>query len=162
MQFNASGAVATLNHLGLTESRRYNLLGQLTRMTKGSLIDVADRFSTTANDGKILSQKNWLNGEDVVYAYDELERLISASTTAGSQSWGLSWTYDGFGNRLAQGAVPVNRVLVNANTNRISSSGYNYDANGNMTLMPRGTGSMTMDYDLSNRLKQVTHPDGTE
>jgi len=162
VQFNAFGDVTSLNHLGLTESRQHNLLGQLTRMTKGSLIDVEYRFSTTANDGKILSQKNWLNGEDVVYAYDELERLISASTTAGSQSWGLSWTYDGFGNRLAQGAGSVNSVLDNANTNWISSSGYNYDANGEMTLMSKGTGSMTMDYDLSNRLKQVTHPHGTE
>jgi len=162
VQFNAFGAVTSLNYLGLTESRQYNLPGQMTQMTKGSLIDAEYRFSTTANDGRILSQKNWLNGEDVVYAYDELDRLISASTTAGSQSWGLSWTYDGFGNRLAQGAGPVNSVLVNANTNRISSSGYNYDANGNMTLMPKGTGSMTMDYDLSNRLKQVTHPGGTE
>jgi YD repeat-containing protein len=33
--------------------------------------------------------------------YDELERLISASTTAGG-NWGLTWSYDGFGNRLSQ------------------------------------------------------------
>jgi YD repeat-containing protein len=92
VQFNAFGAVTSLNHLGVTESRSYNVLGQMTRMTKGSLIDVEYRFSATANDGKILSQKNWLSGEDVTYQYDELERLISASTTAGT-SWGLSWSY---------------------------------------------------------------------
>jgi hypothetical protein len=92
VQFNAFGAVTSLNHLGVTESRTYNILGQMTRMTKGSLIDVEYRFSATANDGKILSQKNWLSGEDVTYQYDELERLISASTTAGT-SWGLSWAY---------------------------------------------------------------------
>ena len=66
VQFNAFGAVTSLNHLGLSESRTYNALGQMTRMTKGSLIDLEYRFSTTANDGKILSQKNWLTGEDVV------------------------------------------------------------------------------------------------
>jgi YD repeat-containing protein len=165
VQFNAFGAVTSLNHLGLTETRQYNVLGQMTRLTKGSLIDVEYRFSATANDGKIVSQKNWLTGEDVVYAYDELERLISASTTAGT-SWGLSWSYDGFGNRLSQtvtqGSGPANVVLVNANTNRISSSGYSYDSNGNMTLMPKGSGSMTMNYDLSNRLASVSHPDGSE
>jgi YD repeat-containing protein len=69
VQFNAFGAVTSLNHLGVTESRTYNVLGQMTRMTKGSLIDVEYRFSATANDGKILSQKNWLSGEDVTYQY---------------------------------------------------------------------------------------------
>jgi len=165
VQFNAFGAVTSLNHLGVTESRTYTVLGQMTRMTKGSLIDVEYRFSATVNDGKILSQKNWLSGEDVTYQYDELERLISASTTAGT-SWGLSWSYDGFGNRLSQtvsqGSGPTSVVLVNGNTNRISSSGYSYDSNGNMTQMPKSSGSMTLDYDLSNRLSGVSHPDGTE
>jgi len=165
VQFKAFGAVTSLNHLGVTESRTYNLLGQMTRMTKGSLIDVEYRFSATANDGKIVSQKNWLSGEDVTYQYDELERLISASTTAGT-SWGLSWAYDGFGNRLSQtvtqGSGPSSVTLVNGNTNRISSAGYSYDSNGNMTQMPKSSGSMTLDYDLSNRLSGVSHPDGTE
>ncbi len=165
VQFNAFGAVTSLNHLGVTETRQYNVLGQMTRMTKGSLIDMEYRFSATANDGKIISQKNWLNGEDVVYQYDELERLISASTTAGG-NWGLTWSYDGFGNRLSQnvsqGSGPANVVLVNGNTNRISSSGYGYDLNGNMTTMPRGTGSMTLNYDLSNRVSSISSVDGTE
>jgi len=165
VQFKAFGAVTSLNHLGVTESRTYNVLGQMTRMTKGSLIDVEYRFSATANDGKIVSQKNWLSGEDVTYQYDELERLISDATTAGG-NWGLSWSYDGFGNRLSQtvtqGAGPVSVVLVNGNTNRISSAGYGYDPNGNMTLMPKGSGSMTLDYDLSNRVSGVSHPDGRE
>ncbi len=165
VQFNAFGAVTSLNHLGVTETRQYNVLGQMTRMTKGSLIDMEYRFSATANDGKIISQKNWLNGEDVVYQYDELERLISASTTAGG-NWGLTWNYDGFGNRLSQnvsqGSGPANVVLVNGNTNRISSSGYGYDLNGNMTTMPKGTGSMTLNYDLSNRVSSISSVDGTE
>ena len=40
VQFNAFGAVTSLNHLGVTESRTYNALGQMTRMTKGSMIDL--------------------------------------------------------------------------------------------------------------------------
>ena len=165
VQFNAFGAMTSLTHLGVSESRQYNLLGQMTRMTKGSSIDVEYRFSSTANDGKIVSQKNWLTGEDVTYAYDELERLISAATTNNS-TWGLSFGYDGFGNRLAQsvtqGSGPVSSLLVDGNTNRISSSGYSYDSNGNMTLMPKGGGSMTLDYDASNRMTKATHPGGSE
>ncbi|WP_162180005.1 RHS repeat-associated core domain-containing protein [Bryobacter aggregatus] len=165
VSYNAFGAITALTQLGVSETRQYNVLGQMTRMTKGSSIDVEYRFSATANDGKIVSQKNWLTGEDVTYQYDELERLISAATT-NNTSWGLSFSYDGFGNRLAQsvtqGTGPVNTVLVNGNTNRISSSGYSYDANGNMTQMPNGGGSMTMNYDYSNRLATATYPSGSE
>ena len=99
----------------------------MTRKAKRSSIDVDYRFSSTANDGKIVSQKNWQTGEDVTYAYDELERLISAATT-NNASWGLNFAYDGFGNRLSQsvsqGSGPVSSLLADGNTNRISSSGF--------------------------------------
>lgn len=160
--YNAFGAVTGFNHLGQTETRQYNDLGQLTRITQGTAIDIEYRFSATANDGKITSQKNWRTGEDVTYQYDQLERLISASTTAGPQSWGLSWSYDGFGNRLAQtvtqGSGPAHSVLVNASTNRISSAGFSYDPNGNLTAMPQtGGGTLNLTYDLSNRVTNLAH-----
>ncbi|MFN9297539.1 MAG: hypothetical protein ACK6DZ_07485, partial [Acidobacteriota bacterium] len=74
-------------------------LGQLTRLTKPGSIDIEYRYSTTANDGKLIGQQNWMTGEEVTYQFDELERLIAAQTT--SSAWGLSWSYDGFGNRLS-------------------------------------------------------------
>ena len=155
VSFNAFGSLTGLTQLGTSEARTYNILGQMTRMTKGSSIDVEYRFSSTANDGKIVSQKNWQTGEDVTYAYDELERMISAATT-NNASWGLNFAYDGFGNRLSQsvsqGSGPVSSLLVDGNTNRISSSGFSYDSNGNMTQMPKGGGSMNLSYDLSNRM----------
>ena len=40
------------------------------------------------------------SGEQVVYEYDALNRLASA--TAMSGSWGQSYSYDGFGNLTAQ------------------------------------------------------------
>ena len=68
--------------------------------------------------------------------------------------WGMSWVYDGFGNRTAQqvvkGSVPVQSVSVDMATNRISN--WSYDANGNATSIP-GVGSIT--YDASNRVKTV-------
>ena len=75
--------------------------------------------------------------------------------TQGSASypqWGLSWTYDRYGNRTAQsvtnGSGPSNAVTVSATTNRITDPGYSYDANGNMTA--DGLNSLT--YDGESRL----------
>jgi YD repeat-containing protein len=45
-------------------------------------------------------------------------------------------------------------VTVNGATNRITTGGYSYDANGNLTAMPLLSG---MTYDVENRLTQVTH-----
>jgi YD repeat-containing protein len=154
-QYNHFSALTSVNVLGSTETRTYNVLGQLTRIT-GLGIDLEYSFSATQNDGKITSQKNWVSGEEVTYAYDSLERLISAVTTG--PQWGLSFSYDGFGNRLSQtvtkGTAPSNTVLVDQTTNRIATSGFVYDPNGNMTQMP--TNSATLTYDASNRMTQYS------
>jgi RHS repeat-associated protein len=121
-------------------------------------------YSTTQNNGQITQAVDAVSGETVDYAYDSLNRLISAATTG--PQWGLSFGYDGFGNRLNQtvtkGSAPSNSVSVNASTNRISSSGYVYDLNGNLTTMPYGAGSMTLTYDVENRVIQAVNSNGTE
>jgi RHS repeat-associated protein len=80
---------------------------------------------------------------------------LTADSTAGPQ-WGLSFTYDGFGNRTAQsvtkGSGPTVSLSINPASNRINSSGYTYDANGNLTAMPNST----FLYDIENRLVKVT------
>ncbi len=92
-------------------------------------------------------------GRSVKYAYDPLARLASAVTagSAGYPQWGLSWTYDRYGNRTAQsvtaGSGPSNAVNVSATTNRITDPGYSYDANGNMT----NDGLNALAYDGENR-----------
>ena len=105
-----------------------------------------------------------VSGGTIDYTYDSLNRLIT-SATQGPQ-WGLSFSYDGFGNRLSQtvtkGSGPSNTLSVNAATNRISSSGYYYDSNGNLTTMPYGTGAMTLSYDIENRQIQAANTNGTE
>jgi RHS repeat-associated protein len=160
--YNARNALTSLNIDGVTETRQYNLLGQLTRITQLGQIDIEYRFSATANDGKITSQRNWISGEEVSYLYDELERLSSATTTG--PEWGLSWGYDGFGNRLSQsvtkGSGPTSMTPTNAATNRLTGAGYSYDANGNMTGMPQLNSTMT--YDHSNRMVEVTNSNGGE
>jgi len=90
-----------------------------------------------------------------------LGRLIAAAT-AGPQ-WGLSWTYDGFGNRLAQnvtkGSGPVVSLTVDPFTNRISTFGFSYDAAGHLVQWPGGTVTIGAGYDVEGRMSRVVHND---
>ncbi len=93
-------------------------------------------------------------GRSISHTYDAVGRLATARTTGSSaySQWGLSWTYDSYGNRLSQnvtvGSATTNSVSVNASTNHISTAGYAYDAAGNMT----GDGTNTISYDDADRV----------
>lgn len=101
------------------------------------------------------------NGRSATYGYDALYRLTSAVTagSSGYSKWGLSWTYDRYGNRTAQtvtaGTGPSNNSLSfgnpgGAQTNR--PDGYSFDANGNM----KNDGTNTITYDAENRIVSST------
>ncbi len=130
----------------------------------------------SGNNGQITSITDSVDGGRTVnYTYDALYRLSTALTTGSTHypQWGLSWTYDRYGNRTAQtvtaGTGPSNSVSIDATTNRITGAPYAYDLNGNMTN--DGLNSLTFDaesrlvmssgstysYDGSNlRVKKVT------
>ncbi|MFN9892912.1 MAG: hypothetical protein ACK58M_06705, partial [Acidobacteriota bacterium] len=147
----------------ITETREYNERMQLTRQRAtyglpgqpGTVaMDLRYIFTTPSspiNDGRILQRENVVSGETVTYTYDALQRLEKAETT--SAAWGLSWDYDGFGNRWEQrvtkGAAPPNNVSFDLATNRVNAPGYAHDANGNLTAMP---GYSNLAYDIDNRL----------
>ena len=110
--------------------------------------------TSTTNNGQIVGiTDNVDNGRTVAYTYDYLSRLSTAVTVGSTNyaKWGLSFTYDRYGNRTAQsvtsGTAPSNSVAVSTTTNRITTSGYSYDASGNMT----GDGLNTLTYDGENR-----------
>ena len=88
-------------------------------------------YSSTQNNSKLISQTDNIDGEQVVYTYDALNRLATAQATSGT--WGQSYSYDGFGNLTAQnviaGSAPSFSATPNPATNQIWSS----DANGNTT-----------------------------
>ena len=139
--YNAAGQPTNVGSTTYT----YNVLGQLTQKTVGSLFSERYDYSHTANNGRITGKKNLLSGEEVLYAYDSLQRLASA-TTVGPE-YGQSFTYDGWGNligaTLTKGTGPSNlNITVNGLTNRVN--GQTYDANGN-------AGAATS-YDIDNRL----------
>jgi hypothetical protein len=41
-------------------------------------MDMEYRYTAGQNDGRIAQAKDWVSGEEVSYAYDSLQRLISA------------------------------------------------------------------------------------
>jgi RHS repeat-associated protein len=116
------------------------------------------------NNGQITSIADSVNsGRSIAYTYDALNRL-STEVTTGSTSypaWGLSFTYDRYGNRTAQtvtaGTAPSNSVAVSATTNQLTASGYAYDANGNMT----NDAVNSIAYDAENRLVSSTGSAGS-
>ena len=103
-----------------TESRQYNSRMQMTRLTVGNALDMEYRYSSSQNNGQITQQKDWVTGEEVTYAYDSLQRLISAVTTG--PEWGQSFSYDGFGNRtgasVTKGSAPSSSMVFDPATNR--------------------------------------------
>src|ERR1022692_4873494 len=95
------------------------------------------------NDGQVTSiTDNVDSGRTAGYSYDSLYRLTAASTSGSSNysAWGLSWTYDRYGNRTAQtvtaGSGPSGSPTISTSTNHITSLGgtsYYCDASGNLT-----------------------------
>jgi len=148
--YNAAGQMTQLVTPGGTENRTYNVLGQLTQQN-GLGKNVEYRFSPTANDGRITQRKDWVSGEEVSYLYDQLGRLTSAVTTG--PEWGLSFSYDGFGNKTQQtvtkGTGPTHSFPVDAATNRLG--GFGYDLNGNVVSGLSGLPG-TYSFDNENRL----------
>ncbi len=83
----------------------------------------------------------------MIYQYDSLNRLISAS----GSGWTQTQAYDGFGNltgRTGTGTAQGTTISTptNATTNQLS--GYSYDANGNLI-------STGYAYDAENRISSV-------
>jgi hypothetical protein len=112
-------------------------------------MDMQYTYSATQNNGEITQSQDFVTGEQVTFQYDCLQRLTSAATTG--PQWGLTFSYDGFGNRLSQqatkGTPPSVYATYDTSTNRIT--GYPHDANGNITSLPNGT---TLTYDVENRV----------
>jgi RHS repeat-associated protein len=115
-------------------------------------------YTAGQDDGRIASITNNFTGEQVVYTYDTLNRLIKA--LAGQ--WGQGFVYDGFGNLLQKnvlaGSAPSISLNVDATTNRLVNTGSSpfwYDNNGNMLSGPN-IGPLS--YDFLNRV--VAAPSG--
>ena len=155
-----------------SESKSYNELFQMIEQTTtgfGSLTaaKIGYAFSGNQNNGRIVSRKNFernsTTGETVTYTYDDLNRVTAASSNVG---WTQAFDFDGFGNLWSQtmpsGSATPMSVNFSMGKNRIDSSGWSFDLNGNTTAMPTAGGSSTMTFDVDNRMATWAGPGGTE
>ena len=133
---------------------------QLTNMTSSApsgiqSLNMTYNFSSTQNNGRIVSSSDAVTGENVSYTYDSLNRLIAAATTNKTgPTWGDSYSYDGFGNltskSVTQGTAPSVSPQVNSATNQARMIGdYGFDANGNWL---GAGGSQSNTWNVENQL----------
>ncbi len=138
--YGASGAVTQADFgNGTRMTRTFNSGLQLKTLqhgaiaTPGSLLNLEYNYQeTVSNNGRIMGITNYNDRtKDLGFTYDRLYRLATAET-AGTH-WGLSWTYDRYGNRLTQsltkGTGPTSSLTYSDTTNRVS--GWSYDNAGN-------------------------------
>jgi len=137
------------------DTRTYNSMGQVTNIHSGSM-NITYNYSSTQNNGKITSQVDNLTGEQVTYAYDSLQRLISAQ--AGS-TWGQGFAYDPFGNLTDKtalaGSVPTMHIVPDATTNHLGGEDANGNPPGAMDAENRLTITGTMRYAYDGQNKRV-------
>ncbi len=157
VSYDAANRLLGMTFNSLSESRSYNVLGQLTNINVqnlgypyGTAENLTYNYPTGGtNNGKVSSMYNAVSGETVTYAYDSLNRM---ATAAGS-GWGESYTLDPYGNlttkQVTAGSGPSLSVSVNSSNQITSVYGQSYDANGNTR-----DGNMTA-YDAENRLTGV-------
>ena len=158
VSYNAANQLLGMTFNGTTETRSYNVLGQLTGLRISSQLspncvkNLTYNYPTGTNNGKVSSMYNAVSGETVTYAYDSLNRM---ATAAGS-GWGETYTLDPYGNlttkQVTSGSGPSLSVNVNQSTNQIQGYGFGYDANGNSLLSSNGT---PLAYDAENRVSAV-------
>ena len=151
VSYNAASQLLSINYPGNNERRSYNVLNQLTNVTAGSE-NLTYNYPTGTNNGKVSSMYNAVSGETVTYAYDSLNRLL----TANGSGWGDQYGFDGFGNLLSKtvtaGSAPSMSISVNPANNQIQGIGLTYDANGNTTTAYNGGVANTLTYDAENRV----------
>jgi RHS repeat-associated protein len=134
--------------------------------TAGNAIDITYSFvdpSTLKNSGHVYSITNNLNSSRTQsFSYDQVNRILTAGTTAttGTYCWGYQYAYDGgngaWGNLTQQAGWSPNyngcsegtMGSVNADGNN-HISGFSYDASGN-TL---NDGTIGYTYDAESQIK---------
>jgi RHS repeat-associated protein len=120
----------------------------------------------SGNNGQIQCINDSVDsGRNIAYTYDALSRLIRASTQGSTSfpQWGLSWSYDRYGNRISE-SVSSGCVGVTCPQNSLSFSSSGgaltnrqdsmcFDASGNLLAeTPAPCPSPTYTYDGENRM----------
>jgi RHS repeat-associated protein len=124
---------------------------------------VIPSLGTSGNDGSEMGHyfqdaTNSSLGHTATLTYDNLNRLATSVAT-GSSTHNLTFSYDRYGNMTCvtngQTQGPCPNYSFNASTNRVTNTGFTYDAAGSLTADGTGTGSHTYQWDAENRLKSI-------
>jgi hypothetical protein len=173
VSYGPSNELLGITYNGITESRGYNALLQLTGVSSWITQAPVEQYvnlqynypAAPNNNGKACLATDAVTGEQVAYSYDSLNRLSSASaytfsgtpstnctqTTGSTATWTESYALDGFGNltnKIGTGGAPNVPIGVNPTNNQITDGAPQYDANGNLTAQ---TG-VSYTYDAENRM----------
>jgi RHS repeat-associated protein len=101
-----------------------------------SVIDLNYSYGTTSNNGNVQSYTYGGGGLSYTqsFSYDSLNRLSSATeTNGGTTNWTQNNAYDRYGNRQIDYGGGSYNLAFSSTTNRITTSGFSYDSNGNLT-----------------------------
>ena len=105
-------------------------------------------YSLTSKGARVTSTADTIQNQDFNFSYDDFNRLTSYGGT-------YTYTYDRYGNRWSQTASSGTSfnfsASYNAATNQINTSGYSYDAAGNMA----NDGINTYQYDAEGNILSV-------
>lgn len=166
-QYGATGALAQVQAAnGVATAYQYDTVGRLT-----NVLSVDADASPVAQYGYQLranahrARVTELSGRSATYAYDVLDRLVSetiAGATSGSPNGQVTYSMDAVGNRLSRtSTVPgvADQTLAYDANDRLASSPYTYDANGNTRIAP-GVTTNPDTYTFHNRLRRRVGDDG--
>ncbi len=174
------GPASGFNGISTTSAYTNRLeLGSLSASsTGGTAQNLSFTYNLPGNDGTLTSiQNNVTSGLSESFTYDSLNRILSAATTAtsGAGCWGQTFGPSGapppgppddrWSNlteiNVTQCSAGSLGIAVSSATNRVTTTGYSYDAAGNMTSEPSPIG-YTYSYDAENHLTQAAGtPTGT-
>ncbi len=165
LQYNAGNDLAGI-YQSETLNFQYDVNGRIAFQSGGSWApSISYVYDGAAGYSRLVNRIELSAGNGYVissYAYDSLGRL----STAGSSGvlWGQSFVYDPFGNLLQQnvtsGSAPALNLTVDPSTNHISTSGFTYDAAGNLAQSPAGSSPNTFSYDSQNRMTRASYSGG--
>ncbi len=133
---------------GIAGTINYDNQYRITSIATGAVMNLSyDQYDANANIQHITDILDPTKNK--TFGYDALDRLTSAMGSWGS----LGWTYDGVGNRLAEG---LNTYTYAPNTNKLTSANnisFGFDNDGNTTI----EGSRQYIYNQNQRLVQVNN-----
>jgi RHS repeat-associated protein len=134
-------------------------IGLGTTSSNANILQLDYTYGSTDNNGNIQTQTITVPGVTYPliqnYTYDSLNRLASATETSNSvQTWTQVYGFDRYGNRNITSGTGATSLTFSSTTNKITTSGYTFDANGNTTADPSGKAFV---YDGENKQKSVTN-----